>query len=54
LWKDIIDGPDVSQTELFHDIEFHAGIFNCIKNGDTKSVRPLMMKRFNEIQKRIE
>lgn len=53
LWKSIVDEPDVLKDDLIHDIEFHENIFNCIKTRDVQGVRSVMIRRFNEIQKRI-
>ncbi len=54
LWDRIIDGPTVKPEDLKKDIKFHEDIVRCIKNRDLKSVRPIMIKRFNEIQKGLE
>jgi GntR family transcriptional repressor for pyruvate dehydrogenase complex len=54
LWNSIIDEPEALKDDLMNDIDFHESIFNCIKNGDANQVRPIMVKRFNEMQKRIE
>jgi GntR family transcriptional repressor for pyruvate dehydrogenase complex len=54
LWDIIIDGPGSQPEDLQKDIQFHENILNCIKKKDVKSVKPLMIKRFNELQKGIE
>ncbi len=54
MWDLIIDGPLVNTKDLKSDLEFHENILNCIKENDPKSVRPNMMRRFNEILKVIE
>ena len=54
LWDFIIDGPLANSEDLKRDFEFHKDILRCIKENDQKSVRPNMLKRFNEIQKVIE
>ena len=54
LWNSIIDEPEAVKEDLMNDINFHQGLFNCIKSGDSDQVRPIMLKRFNEMQKRIE
>jgi GntR family transcriptional repressor for pyruvate dehydrogenase complex len=54
LWDFIIDGPLAKPEDLKKDLEFHEDIFRCIKENDKKSVRPSMLRRFNEIQKVIE
>ncbi len=53
LWDKIIDGPDIKPDELEKDMRFHEDILKCIKNMDTKSVRPIMVRRFIELQKKI-
>ena len=53
MWVNIIDGPDVVESDIKYDLEFHEGIYTCIKNRDRDNVRPVMIKRFSEIQKRI-
>lgn len=54
LWDSIIDGPLTKPGDSEKDIRFHEDIYNCIKNKNTKSVRTIMIKRFNAIQKAIE
>ncbi|HEB30705.1 MAG TPA: FadR family transcriptional regulator [Spirochaetes bacterium] len=54
LWDFIIDGPLANSEDLKKDLEFHENILRCIKENDQKSVRPNMLRRFNEIQKMIE
>ena len=54
LWDFIIDGPLANAEDLKKDLEFHEDILRCIKENDQKSVRPSMLRRFNEIQKVIE
>ena len=54
LWNRIIDGPDAKPDDREKDIQFHENILNCIRNKDVDTVRPMMVKRFNEIQKGIE
>jgi len=54
LWDFIIDGPLANAEDLKKDLEFHEDILRCIKENDQKSVRPRMLRRFNEIQKVIE
>jgi GntR family transcriptional repressor for pyruvate dehydrogenase complex len=54
LWDRIIDSPDIRPGDLVRDIQFHENVFQCIKTRDKNSVRPIMLKRFNELQKSIE
>ena len=54
LWGKIIDGPDTKPEDLKKDMYFHEDILKCIKNKDIKNARSIMVKRFSEIQKKIE
>jgi GntR family transcriptional repressor for pyruvate dehydrogenase complex len=54
LWDVIIDGPASRPEDLRTDMQFHEDILKCIKDKDVKSIKPLMIKRFNELQKGIE
>ena len=54
LWGRIIDGPDTKPEDLAKDMRFHEDVLNCIKNKDVKSARSIMVKRFDEMQKKIE
>jgi DNA-binding FadR family transcriptional regulator len=53
LWDSIIDGTLSSPEDQKKDLDFHEDILRCIKEKDIKSVKPNMMRRFNEIQKRL-
>jgi GntR family transcriptional repressor for pyruvate dehydrogenase complex len=54
LWDIIVDGPASQPEDLQRDIQFHEDILKCIKKKDVKSVKPLMIKRFNDLQSGIE
>jgi GntR family transcriptional repressor for pyruvate dehydrogenase complex len=54
LWYTIIDGPSVTEGDLNKDMEFHDDVLRCIREKDLTSIRPIMTRRFNEIQKSIE
>ncbi len=54
LWDIIVDGPESQPEDLQRDMQFHEDILKCIKKKDAKSVKPLMINRFNELQKGIE
>jgi len=54
LWYRIIDGPSVTEGDLNKDIQFHTDVLRCIREKDLTSIRPIMIRRFNEIQQSIE
>jgi GntR family transcriptional repressor for pyruvate dehydrogenase complex len=54
LWYTIIDGPSVTEGDLSKDMQFHNDVLRCIREKDLTSIRPIMTRRFNEIQKSIE
>ena len=54
LWYRIIDGPSVTERDLSKDMQFHDEVLRCIREKDLKSIRPIMTRRFNEIQQNIE
>jgi len=54
LWDRLIDGPEVTKEDLRDDMKFHEDILDCFKKKDVKRVRPVMLKRFSDIQRGLE